>query len=75
MESDKILSSFRWAQFAKRDSVFYLSPSTRNADAFLITVSITASPEKPSIQRPIGHVVPPVLVEAMGALLDDPYHR
>lgn len=46
----------------------------KNADQFIITVSITASAEKPRLQKPISLSVPPPLVQAMGSLLDDPDH-
>ncbi|EPQ26042.1 uncharacterized protein PFL1_06495 [Pseudozyma flocculosa PF-1] len=71
--SDKT-SNWGWAQFAKRDAVYYSNSAVRAADAFLISVSVTDSPERPRIQRSLGHTVPPVLVQAMGSLLDDPDH-
>ncbi|KAN0061127.1 hypothetical protein ACQY0O_006862 [Thecaphora frezii] len=71
--SDKT-SNWGWAQFAKRDVVYYNNSAVRNADAFLISVSVIESPEKPKVHRPVGHTVPPVLIQAMGSLLDDPDH-
>ncbi|PWN46791.1 hypothetical protein IE53DRAFT_391045 [Violaceomyces palustris] len=67
-------SNWGWAQFAKRDVVYYGNSAVKQTDAFLISVSITASPQTPEVQRPIGHTVPPLLVQAMGSLLDDPDH-
>lgn len=64
-----------WAQFAKRDVCYYNHASVKQADAFLITVCITASPEKPRMMKPVGHTVPTHLVQAIGSLLDDPDHR
>lgn len=67
-------SNWGWAQFAKRDHVYYKNTDVMRDDGFLISVTITSSPEKPKIAKPISHVVPPVLVHAMGSLLDDPEH-
>ncbi|PWZ03690.1 hypothetical protein BCV70DRAFT_170614, partial [Testicularia cyperi] len=67
-------SNWGWAQFAPRDSVFYSNSAVRTANGFLISVSITASAEKPRPARSQGIQVPPVLVQAMGSLLDDPDH-
>lgn len=67
-------SNWGWAQFAKRDHVYYKNADVIRDDGFLISVTITSSPEKPQIAKPISHVVPPVLVHAMGSLLDDPEH-
>ncbi|MCO5549700.1 hypothetical protein L7F22_003173 [Adiantum nelumboides] len=67
-------SNWGWAQFAKRDAVYYKNPEVIREDGLLITVTITSSPEKPKMAEPISHTVPPVLVQAMGSLLDDPEH-
>ncbi|KAJ1033906.1 hypothetical protein NDA16_000114 [Ustilago loliicola] len=66
-------SNWGWAQFASRDTVFYANSEVQQTNAFLISVTITASPEAP---RPlsVGVTVPPALIEAMGSLLDDPDH-
>ncbi|SNX85210.1 uncharacterized protein MEPE_03919 [Melanopsichium pennsylvanicum] len=66
-------SNWGWAQFASRETVFYDNNEVQQTNAFLISVTITASPEKP---RPlsVGVTVPPALIEAMGSLLDDPDH-
>ncbi|KAI0084787.1 hypothetical protein BDY19DRAFT_1077254 [Irpex rosettiformis] len=62
-----------WAQFARRDAVYYQSSSVRQQDAFMIICTITSSPAPPAplpaIQR---QLVPKILLEAMGGLLDDP---
>lgn len=65
----------RWAQFAKRDTVFYGQPHVKAQDAFLISVTITANAERPRPRAPVVHAVPPVLISAYGSLLDDPEHR
>lgn len=67
-------SNWGWAQFAKRDAVYYKNPEVIREDGLLITVTITSSPERPKMAEPISHTVPPVLVQAMGSLLDDPEH-
>ncbi|PWN27889.1 hypothetical protein BDZ90DRAFT_231662 [Jaminaea rosea] len=67
-------SNWGWAQFAKRDVVFYDDPKVKETDCFLITVSIQGSPEKAVTEQPTGMVVPPALLSAMGSLLDDPEH-
>ncbi|KAI0647708.1 hypothetical protein C8Q79DRAFT_951562 [Trametes meyenii] len=64
-----------WAQFARRDAVYYQPSLTRQHDAFVITCSITsvpATPAKvPSIPR---YTVPRDLLETVGGLLDDPVY-
>lgn len=67
-------SNWGWAQFAKRDTVYFSNTAVKNADAFLITVTIQASPQKPKIDKPFGVNVPSALIRAMGSLLDDPEH-
>lgn len=66
-------SNWGWAQFASRDTVFYGNSEVQQANAFLVSVTITASAERP---RPLslGVTVPPALIQAMGSLLDDPDH-
>ncbi|KAJ1024292.1 hypothetical protein NDA18_004463 [Ustilago nuda] len=66
-------SNWGWAQFASRDTVFYGNSEVQQTNGFLISVTITASPEAP---RPlsVGVTIPPALIEAMGSLLDDPDH-
>lgn len=66
-------SNWGWAQFASRNTVFYDNNEVLQTNAFLISVTITASAERP---RPLslGVTVPPALIQAMGSLLDDPDH-
>lgn len=66
-------SNWGWAQFASRETVFYGNSEVQQSNGFLISVTITASAERP---RPLslGVTVPPALIEAMGSLLDDPDH-
>ncbi|EKM51633.1 uncharacterized protein PHACADRAFT_101599 [Phanerochaete carnosa HHB-10118-sp] len=62
-----------WAQFARRDTVFYQASSVRQADAMLITCTITSSPVPPVPPPAIPRQpVPKDLLDAMGSLLDDP---
>ncbi|GJE88540.1 MATH domain-containing protein [Phanerochaete sordida] len=62
-----------WAQFARRDTVYYQASTVRQADAILVICTITSSPVPPvalpSIPR---QPVPKDLLDAMGSLLDDP---
>ena len=66
-------SNWGWAQFASRDTVFYSNSEVQQSNAFVISVTITASAERPR-PLPEGVTVPPALIEAMGSLLDDPDH-
>lgn len=66
-------ANWGWAQFAKRDQVFYNSNIVRHVDAFLIICSITSSPAAP--QPPSSapmKTVPRSLMDSIGAMLDDP---
>ena len=66
-------SNWGWAQFASRDAVYYANSEVQQTNGFLISVTITASAQRP---RPLslGVTVPPALIQAMGSLLDDPDH-
>lgn len=66
-------SNWGWAQFASRDTVFYGNNEVQQTNGFLISVTITASAERPK-PLSVGVTVPPALIEAMGSLLDDPDH-
>ncbi|KAG9040246.1 hypothetical protein FRB95_000175 [Tulasnella sp. JGI-2019a] len=62
-----------WAQFAKRDAVYYNAVPCKAADAFLIVCTITSSPVSPTPPSIIPKVhVPKSLVDSIGSLLDDP---
>ncbi|KAH9925561.1 uncharacterized protein B0H18DRAFT_1008984 [Fomitopsis serialis] len=64
-----------WAQFARRDMVYYLSNSVKQANAFLVICTITTSPSAPEPAPTVSrHVVPKALLDAMGGLLDDPVY-
>ncbi|KAI0357371.1 hypothetical protein OH77DRAFT_1422218 [Trametes cingulata] len=62
-----------WAQFARRDAVYYTPSIVRQQDAFLIICSITSAPAPPSpIPAIPRYKVPRDLLDSMGSLLDDP---
>ena len=64
-----------WAQFAKRDAVYYSAPQVKAADAFLIVCTITSSPSPPAPVSTIPRrLVPRSLVDAIGKTLDDPLY-
>ena len=64
-----------WAQFAKRDNVYYSAPSVKAADAFLIVCTITASPTPPTQPPSIAkQYVPKSLMDSVGSMLDDPLY-
>jgi len=62
-----------WAQFAKRDAVYYASSAVRQADAFTILCTITSSPTIPvAPSRVKKRPVPTAMLDILGDLLDDP---
>lgn len=68
-------ANWGWAQFARRDHVYYHSTTVKDQDAFLIICTITSSPQLP-IQPPSApaQLVPKDFLERVGALLDDPLY-
>ncbi|KAH8114309.1 hypothetical protein DFH11DRAFT_1593744 [Phellopilus nigrolimitatus] len=65
-------ANWGWAQFARRESVYYQPNTVRNHDAFLITCVISSSPAAPSVPSSIPHrSVPKDLLDVVGSLLDD----
>ncbi|KAH7885226.1 hypothetical protein F5I97DRAFT_1810553 [Phlebopus sp. FC_14] len=68
-------ANWGWAQFAKRDYVYYHSTPVKEADALLIVCTITSSPHVP-VQPPTvpSQLVPKDFLERIGALLDDPLY-
>ncbi|KAM5538632.1 hypothetical protein V8D89_007661 [Ganoderma adspersum] len=64
-----------WAQFAKRDVVYYQATTVKSQDAFVIICTITSSLANPapvpSIPR---YPVPRDLLDSMGGMLDDPLY-
>lgn len=64
-----------WAQFAKRDSVFYSAPAVKTVDSFLIVCTITSSPVTPTPPPTIARqYVPKSLMDSVGGMLDDPMY-
>ncbi|KAI1794804.1 hypothetical protein LXA43DRAFT_1072322 [Ganoderma leucocontextum] len=64
-----------WAQFARRDAVYYQPTSVKSQDAFIIICTITSSPASPAPVPPIPrYPVPRDLLDSMGGMLDDPLY-
>ncbi|TFK73606.1 hypothetical protein BDN72DRAFT_834480 [Pluteus cervinus] len=65
-------ANWGWAQFARRDSIYYQSGIVKAEDAFVIVCKITSSPcpppPPPTVPR---QAVPKSLLDTVGALLDD----
>lgn len=62
-----------WAQFAKRDTVYYASSAVRQADSFSIVCTITSSPTVPIAPSRIRkRMAPTAMLDVVGELLDDP---
>ncbi|KAG2362695.1 hypothetical protein BDR07DRAFT_1579515 [Suillus spraguei] len=68
-------ANWGWAQFARRDHVYYHSNAVKDQDAFLIICTITSSPAVP-VQPPSApaQLVPKDFLERVGSLLDDPLY-
>jgi hypothetical protein len=68
-------ANWGWAQFARRDNVYYNSNAVKDQDAFLVVCTITSSPVAPAPPSPIARQrVPKDLLENIGSLLDDPVY-
>ncbi|KAJ3565020.1 hypothetical protein NP233_g7910 [Leucocoprinus birnbaumii] len=66
-------ANWGWAQFARRDAVYYQSISAKTQDAFTIVCTITSSPSSTSLLPPsLNLSVPKPLIDTVGSLLDDP---
>ncbi|TBU26008.1 hypothetical protein BD311DRAFT_763462 [Dichomitus squalens] len=64
-----------WAQFARRDAVYYQPATVKQHDAFVIICTITSSPATPASMPAIPRYrVPQDLLDSMGSLLDDPLY-
>ncbi|KAI9462177.1 hypothetical protein F5148DRAFT_982826 [Russula earlei] len=68
-------ANWGWAQFARRDAVYYTKSVVKSNDAFVITCTISSTPGPP-IPSPSIHksLVPRDLLESVGQLLDDPLY-
>lgn len=64
-------ANWGWAQFAKRDHVYYAPNAVRLQDAFVIVCQITDSPAPPTSTVNKASV-PRDLLGSIGSLLDDP---
>ncbi|KAH7914269.1 hypothetical protein BJ138DRAFT_1144217 [Hygrophoropsis aurantiaca] len=68
-------ANWGWAQFARRDHVYYLPNAVKEQDAFLIICTITSSPQPPIQPSTVpAQLVPKDFLERVGALLDDPLY-
>ncbi|KAG8685884.1 hypothetical protein FRC11_009894 [Ceratobasidium sp. 423] len=66
-------ANWGWAQFARRDAVYYAPNTVRLQDAFVIVCQITSSPSPPVSNTNIQSV-PRSLMASVGSLLDDPLY-
>ncbi|GLB38245.1 putative RNA recognition motif containing protein [Lyophyllum shimeji] len=68
-------ANWGWAQFAKRDNVYYTPHAVKAHDAFVIICTITSSPAPPpAAPSHPRRSVPKGLLDTVGALLDDPVY-
>ncbi|KAJ2935132.1 hypothetical protein H1R20_g1985, partial [Candolleomyces eurysporus] len=66
-------ANWGWAQFARRDNIYYTSPNVKAQDAFVIICSVVSTPVAPPPPPPVTHYsVPKPLLDTIGSLLDDP---
>lgn len=68
-------ANWGWAQFARREAVYYTRSIVKANDAFVITCTISSTPGPPT-PSPLIHksLVPKDLLESVGGLLDDPLY-
>ncbi|ELU38467.1 hypothetical protein AG1IA_07507 [Rhizoctonia solani AG-1 IA] len=66
-------ANWGWAQFARRDAVYYAPNTVRMQDAFVIVCQITSSPSAPVSNMNVQSV-PRSLMASVGSLLDDPIY-
>ncbi|KAI0301112.1 hypothetical protein B0F90DRAFT_1719274 [Multifurca ochricompacta] len=68
-------ANWGWAQFARRDAVYYTKSIVKANDAFVITCTISSTPGPPT-SSPLVHksLVPRDLLDSVGQLLDDPLY-
>ncbi|KAF9483428.1 hypothetical protein BDN70DRAFT_873937 [Pholiota conissans] len=67
-------ANWGWAQFARRDTVYYQSMPVKNNDSFVIVCTIASSPSKPPAITIPRQPVPRALLDTVGSLLDDPVY-
>ncbi|EPS98449.1 hypothetical protein FOMPIDRAFT_1031468 [Fomitopsis schrenkii] len=64
-----------WAQFARRDAVYDSNSLSKTQNAFSVICTITSSPSLPDpVPTTPQSLVPKVLLDSMGGLLDDPIY-
>ena len=74
VDNDRSLQTqnWGWAQFSRRDNLYYHNILTKQQNAFLVICTITSPPCSP---KPIPTIpqslVPRVLLDAMGGLLNE----
>ncbi|KAF8636008.1 hypothetical protein AX15_000169 [Amanita polypyramis BW_CC] len=68
-------ANWGWAQFTRRDAIYYQHPFIKSQDALVIACTITSSAYVPP---PVSTVprrsIPKSLIDTMGSLLDDSVH-
>ncbi|EAU85915.2 hypothetical protein CC1G_02938 [Coprinopsis cinerea okayama7 len=67
-------ANWGWAQFARRDTIYYNCPPIRAQDAMLITCNVVSSPRPPSAPLYPCLSAPKQLLDTVGSLLDDPLY-
>ncbi|TEB39742.1 hypothetical protein FA13DRAFT_1619132 [Coprinellus micaceus] len=68
-------ANWGWAQFARRDSIYYQSPNVKAQDAFVIVCTVISTPVTPSLPPPVArYSIPRPLLDTIGSLLDDPLY-
>ncbi|EGN98449.1 hypothetical protein SERLA73DRAFT_109945 [Serpula lacrymans var. lacrymans S7.3] len=66
-------ANWGWAQFSRRDHVYYHSGAVKEQDAFVIICTITSSPHPPVQPSSVPcQLAPKDLLSTFGSLLDDP---
>ncbi|KAF6757529.1 hypothetical protein DFP72DRAFT_891381 [Ephemerocybe angulata] len=68
-------ANWGWAQFARRDSIYYQSPNVKSQDAFVIICNVVSTPAAPTSPPPCAqYTIPRPLLDTIGSLLDDPVY-
>ncbi|TFK27990.1 hypothetical protein FA15DRAFT_701372 [Coprinopsis marcescibilis] len=68
-------ANWGWAQFARRDTIYYNCPPNRAQDALLIICNVMSSPRKPPPPPIYPHLPTSIaLLDTIGSLLDDPLY-
>ncbi|EIM86087.1 uncharacterized protein STEHIDRAFT_147607 [Stereum hirsutum FP-91666 SS1] len=67
-------ANWGWAQFARRDTVYYSRHNVKAQDAFVMVCTITTEPASPQPSSIPRMSVPKELLDAFGSMLDDPMY-